>query len=75
MFYILQSSYQIKKFVTYFLLGIGDTVEEAEKIAALNVLMKMFGLRDFSKPIRCNLKIDESESSNLPLEEWSRSNV
>ncbi|XP_001607288.1 39S ribosomal protein L44, mitochondrial [Nasonia vitripennis] len=55
--------------------GFGETIEEAEKMAAINALQRMFGLLDHSKPIRCNLKINETEPSNLPLEEWSRSNA
>ena len=44
-------------------------------MAALNALFRMFGLLDSSKPIRCNLKVDDSGSRNLPLAKWSRSNV
>lgn len=57
------------------IVGIGETLEEAEKIAAMNALYKMFGLLDSSRPMRCDLKINESVSDSLPLEEWSRSKV
>ncbi|XP_011502006.1 PREDICTED: 39S ribosomal protein L44, mitochondrial [Ceratosolen solmsi marchali] len=73
----LLSVYQIavysnKKFLGS---GIGETIEEAKNMAALNTLHKMFGLLDSSKPIRCNLKIDDSGSKNLPLTEWRSQNA
>ncbi|XP_058807019.1 large ribosomal subunit protein mL44 [Phymastichus coffea] len=55
--------------------GIGETIEEAQKIAAYRVLMKMFGMLDSCNPINCNQKIEDSTKRSAPLEEWSRSNV
>ncbi|KAJ8675410.1 hypothetical protein QAD02_011196 [Eretmocerus hayati] len=55
--------------------GIGETVDEGVSLAALNALLRMFGLLDSSNPLRCNLKIDEPDSKNLPLQEWSRSKI
>jgi len=55
--------------------GFGETIEEAQHVAALNALMNMFGLLDSSSPIRCDIKIDDSGAKNLPLKEWSRNNV
>ncbi|KAL7293873.1 hypothetical protein TKK_0012926 [Trichogramma kaykai] len=52
--------------------GMGDSIEEAEKMAALNALLRMFDLLDSSKPISCNLPIRDAEC-NSSLESWKRS--
>ncbi|XP_014211129.1 39S ribosomal protein L44, mitochondrial [Copidosoma floridanum] len=54
--------------------GFGETIEEAQNIAALKSLMGLFGLLDCSPPIRCDKKMSDSVAKNMPLKEWSRSN-
>ena len=38
--------------------GVGQTIEEAKDVAAMNALCRMFGLLDSSQPLRFNTKID-----------------
>lgn len=42
----------------YFFLGFGQTIQEAKNVAAINVLSRMFGLSDSSKPIKIDKTIN-----------------
>lgn len=60
-----------------FLSGAGESVETAKEIAAIDALRRMFGIADFSKPIKFNLRIDISSQreENLPLTRWCNENL
>lgn len=45
-------------YIYIFFLGFGQTIQEAKNVAAINVLSRMFGLSDSSKPIKIDKTIN-----------------
>ncbi|XP_033216052.1 39S ribosomal protein L44, mitochondrial [Belonocnema kinseyi] len=62
--------YTNKKFISS---AFGETIEEAQKAAALKALSQMFGLSDSSRPLNFNLEVKDPVQ-NVPLKSWRRSN-